>query len=682
MSKRRKEGRKAQAGLAPLSIPFVRRPGVHIAALVLLAIGIYAGSLGNGFVSDDTPQIVKNPVIRDWGRVPEMFTHSVWAFEGPVRDNYYRPIHFLLYAVVYHLFGPEPGAYHLLAVLLHAAATVLVYLLARKCLAGWQAAFLAGALFAVHPIHSEAVVWAASVPDLAMTVFVLVAVHLFLRHNASPGIPAGGAIALLYLGAMLSKETGILLPLLLIGYELLFLRRTVRQLLANAWFFAVLLALSGVYIALRLHALGGFLPAQGAHLRMTPTEFFFTAGWVAGKYLSKLAVPLGPSYWHVIIDPMGGPTLPWLAGFSAWLALIGAIVILRCRQTGADVTARPSDSGSRISLFLFFIFVPILPALNLPGIGNSPFGERYLYLPSAGFVLLAAELWNLLLTWLPRRRQRLAWGAALLVLCTSSAQVIARVPAWRNDRTRLTEAIEQSPRSAHLQEELGQLLLEQGEIDAAEIHYREAIRLKPNARLHSGLGAILVDKQQYREAIRELRTAIVLDPSFALAHANLGTALTRAGESGLASTEYNEALRLEPANVQALSGLGEIEFRQDHPQQAIVLFRRAVQADESYPGGHINLGFALVRQQQYQEAVAELRRALEVAPRSPAVADIHFNLGVAYRGLNMAEPAIREFQIALRIRPDYEPARQHLLDIQRIINRAMSNPAPRPAAAR
>lgn len=244
MPKRRKQARHSQAPTAPLPAPFLERPAVHIAALVLISFGVYAPSLANGFVSDDILQVVANPLIADWRRIPEMFTRSVWAFRGATQDNYYRPMHFLVYSAVYHLFGLTPWAYHLLMLLVHAATTLLVYLLARRLLSGWQGAVMAGALFAVHPIHSEAVLWIASVPDAVMTLLVLAALYAFTILDGCPNMRATAAIAVLYFGALLTKETGAMLVPLLLGCELLLFRRSLRQLLANARFYAILAAVS------------------------------------------------------------------------------------------------------------------------------------------------------------------------------------------------------------------------------------------------------------------------------------------------------------------------------------------------------------------------------------------------------------------------------------------------------
>lgn len=149
-----------------------------------------------------------------------------------------------------------------------------------------------------------------------------------------------------------------------------------------------------------------------------------------------------------------------------------------------------------------------------------------------------------------------------------------------------------------------------------------------------------------------------------------------------AVAEYNEALRLQPTSFIALTGLGIFEYNQNHKEEAIAFYRRAIQANEEYGAAHVALGMALVDRQQYQEGLAELQRVLEFEPRHAMLCEIHYNLGLAYRGLNMADPAIREFQTTLRFCPAHEASRQQLLEIQQILrNAGLLAPAARPPAA-
>src|SRR5580698_540243 len=157
------------------------------ATLVLIAVAVYCNSLLNGFITDDKLQVLANPLVTDIHKLPQLFGSGVWSFMG-YQGNYYRPAPFLLYALLYSVFGANAAAFHCLLVILHAANTALVYALARR-LFGQSiqgAAWIAAALFAVHPIHTEAVDWIAALPDVLLTTLALCGLLAFVRQNGLP----------------------------------------------------------------------------------------------------------------------------------------------------------------------------------------------------------------------------------------------------------------------------------------------------------------------------------------------------------------------------------------------------------------------------------------------------------------------------------------------------------------
>src|ERR1017187_4150098 len=195
--------------------------------LMALACGVYSNALGNGFVSDDHIELLGNPLVTGWQKIPEIFQHGIWAFTGGAASNYYRPAQTVLYLALYSVFGFDAFAFHLVLVLIHGANTLLVYSLGRRLLKSRDAALVAGIVFAVHPIHSEAVVWIAVFPDVLLTAVVLAALLWFVRWDAAPrrGLIAG--LAALFFLALLIKEPGAMLVPLLAGYEHLYLGRPV-----------------------------------------------------------------------------------------------------------------------------------------------------------------------------------------------------------------------------------------------------------------------------------------------------------------------------------------------------------------------------------------------------------------------------------------------------------------------
>jgi hypothetical protein len=225
------------------------------AMLVLATAAVYAGSLANGFVYDDDAQVLENAFVQNprlWSRI---FTGSVWSFWG-LHTNFYRPLQILCYWVMFRLAGPNPAAFHLFQLLLYAATVLLVYLLGRRLLEDRLVAFVGALLWAMHPLHVEAVAWISALPDVAYGFFYLLALLLFLRaEKAESGRWRGQRLAaLVFFVALLFKEMALTLPLLLLAYW--FFLPTRQSRLSRAVHYIPYLLAVGAYVAIRASALG------------------------------------------------------------------------------------------------------------------------------------------------------------------------------------------------------------------------------------------------------------------------------------------------------------------------------------------------------------------------------------------------------------------------------------------
>ncbi len=431
-------------------------------ALAVLSFGVYAGALDNGFVWDDAGQLLKNPVVVDFHKIPAVFSEDVWAYrqaeEGAESTNYYRPLQILTYMAVHAVVGFDPFAFHLVLVLLHTVNALLVYSLLRKVLDEMEAALVGAALFAAHPIHTEAVAWIAVLPDVLMTLAVLIGLVLFLRQNGSPRGWQIAAHAALYSVALLTKETGVVMLPILAGVEWFYYGRAWRELWKNRALYAALAGVFFFYAAMRVHALGGFAPAQGRHIRLGTPELVVNAIALLGRYFLKLVWPAHLSGYHAF-DPVSLGSLQFWLALSAVIAVAAGIV--RARRTSPAV-----------SCGLFLIVLPLLPVMNLTGVGEAPFAERYLYLPSAGFVWVAAFAWREF--W--RRNRPLAWISAATVLAVLAYVAIARIPDWHDDIRLFAVTARQNPNSAHVRTMLAQSYQFQGDIGKAVDEYRIAER--------------------------------------------------------------------------------------------------------------------------------------------------------------------------------------------------------------
>jgi hypothetical protein len=403
--------------------------------LALLAFGIYSGTLRNGFVSDDRSQLVENPGVVDYHNLPAIFQHDVRVFQTDQkeRSNYYRPVQFVVYMAIYYAAGFSAFWFHLFQVAIHTLNTLLLFRLARRLLKE-PAALVAGALFAVHPIHSEAVAWVAALPDILMTLLALVILNLFVNQQASPGRWQIAVHAVFFFLALLVKEPAAAIPGLLAGYEWLYLGRRWTELRKNLPFYGALTAVFGVYLTMRWHALGGLVPTR--HPKLVGMQWVLGPVTLAAQYTGKLLLPISLCYYHSFVAPDSW-SVPVLICFVAILAMLAGIFLLRRRVP-------------LVSYGLLLVLLPILPVLNPGLIIGAGLAERYLYLPSVGFVLIAAWAWNEL--W--QRQPKAAWGIAIMVVLASSLAVMERVPDWHDDISLLQAAVRQYPDSQALRGEL------------------------------------------------------------------------------------------------------------------------------------------------------------------------------------------------------------------------------------
>jgi tetratricopeptide (TPR) repeat protein len=450
--------------------------------------------------------------------IPEIFRQGGWVLEREEekgRTNYYRPAQILAYMAVYYLAGFSAFAFHLAMVLIHVADTLLVFFLSRYFFRNFprprDAALVAAGIFAVHPIHTEAVAW-VTVPDILLTLLCLISLFFFIRQNASPkGWQIAGHAALFF-AALLTKETGAMLLPLLAGFEWLYLGRNVRQLWKNRAFYASLLGVFGIYLVLRVQALGGLAPAQGRNIQLSGWEFVSNAIALMAAYLGALVWPAGLSCYHAFAR-LSSLNLTVLLSFTVVLAVGVAIVLLRRKLPVA-------------AFGLFFIVIPLLPVMNLTGVGESVFGERYLYLPSVGFAWLAGLAW----LWLCTKSRAVAWFAAIAVVAAFGYAVIDRIPDWHDDVSLWTSALRVVPGSALPHNNLGNALFQiPDRLPDAIAEYEAAVRILPAypaARYNLG-NALLRMPGQLPAAISEYQAALRTRPDYAEAHNNLGQALAQ-----------------------------------------------------------------------------------------------------------------------------------------------------------
>lgn len=387
------------------------------------AVVVYLGALGNLFALDDRFIVVLNPLVRSPSGMGGAFLQPYLA--GDLGGKMYRPLTTASFSFDWLVDGP--AWFHAVNLLWHAGASVAVAALARRW-SGAAAALVAGLLFAVHPVHIEAVANVVGRAELMATLFALLAVYAALVRGS-----VGWSIAALTLG-VLSKENAAVAPGLIAWAWLLGISRPSRAKLARFGVGWALLA--GAYFTVRwavLHPFARLLSLAPVFVDAGPIPVRLTAVAALADVTRLLLFPLtlradySPAERTLVTTPVDVRFGLGLLCFGLWVALL-----VRAWRRQRRIEA----------LGLGWIALAYLPVANLLFPAGILIAERTLYLPSAGLAL-AAGAWLSRLALSPRR---LGLVVAALV-AAGGLRTALRVPVWRDDKTITLSILDDSPRS-------------------------------------------------------------------------------------------------------------------------------------------------------------------------------------------------------------------------------------------
>lgn len=582
--------------------PFRHRTLLGAALIALAALAVYGPTVTYEFVFDDHVQIERNP----WLRAPDGFrlflTQPFWGFyqdRGKGPSNYYRPAFGIVYSLVARAFGVAAAAFHGVSVGLHVALSLLTAYAARRLVPKERrdvAGLAAGLLFAVHPAHAEAVAWVGGQADLLAALFALAALLAYLAgKDGGWRRLAAWAGPLAYLLACLSKETGVALILVLGTLEAAEWRRegslatALGRSAARLAPYGLILA---AYVALRVHALGGFAP-RDYHVTASLGGALIYAGALFARYLGFLVVPF-PS--RVLAGvPIPSPSSPVaIAGLLAGLSVVA----------GLGWTAWNGRARREIVLPVAWMVAFLLPVLVADSIGGSNFAERYLYIPSIGFAWLAGAIWSRA----PVRRGLAVAG--LVLIAAAGAAAWARSGIYRSDLTLFRAALRTSPGSEIARNNLGMALYNRGHLEEAEREYREALRLSPKAVPPlANLGILLEKKGDVAGAKAAFEETLRRVPTHAVSAVHLARFQAAEGDRAGAARRLDALFAAGGESYEALVERADLWLREGRPERAIPLLEKAVSRFPDWPRGWNLLAKAYAARGETTKAAEAARRA-------------------------------------------------------------------------
>jgi tetratricopeptide (TPR) repeat protein len=577
--------------------------------LVVAVVAAYQPVWHAGFIWDDDDHVTNNPVLRSPGGL-----ESIWF--KPASTIQYYPLVYSSFWAEYRLWKLQPLGYHLVNVLLHALNAVVLWRVLRKL--EISGAWLAAAIFALHPVMVESVAWITERKNVLSCLFYLLAVLAYLRFRLLTGVRAAGTmdwrfyplVVGLSLCALLSKTVTCSLPavlLLLVWWKTGRVEK--RDVLPLAPLFILGAALASMTMGMEQRA-----GAVGEEWTLSSVQRCLVAGRALWFYAGKLFWPRQLIFIYPRWEIDTRTAWQYLFPVAA-LAVLIALWLLRSRIGRGPLVAALCFAGTLVPALGFFDVYPFR---------FSYVADHFQYMACIGLISLAVGMGTAICNHAGQR------GRALGALIGAIVLLILGVCTWRQ---------------AHDYQNL-------------ETLWRDTLAKNPNAWLaHNNLSIILLQEGRIEDAMGHLEQALRIKPDFPEVHYNLGVALVQLGRVQEAIAHYERAIRIKPDYAEAHNNLGIVLQQTGKIEEAIAHYEQALRSKPDYAEAHNNLGLALARLGRLQEAIGHYEQALRL---KPDYAEAQYNLGVALVRLGRLPEAMGHWEQALRSKPDYAEAENDL----------------------
>ncbi len=566
--------------------------------LLVLSLGVllYGGTLRNEFVElDDTLLITQNPAAQalTWTNVKTVFS----SYDPEL----YIPLTFLSYQIDATLGGLDPFIFHLTNLLLHILNAWLILILAYTLTRKRWPALVASLLFLIHPINTEAVLWASGRKDLLSTTFFLLSAILYLLYLRTHGKSFyAGSLAGFLLG-LLSKVTVISLAPALFVIDWLEGKKITRRSLLEKIPFFILAVIFGI---VALYGKSG-----APHLSL------ITRILVAAKSLTfaigKILVPTGLSPMYGYAGTVTITSSDFLISILIVTMIILAAFVMRHRwKTFAFGTA-----------FIMLTYAPSFSNL----IKNGDYyltSDRYSYIPSIAIFMLAALGLEKIGQLLQKQTSpenagkfiNVFMGILLIIL---AFMTIHQTRIWTDSETLSRYVTQVSPEARLGHMWYGNALRDAGKIDQALAEYETALAAKDDPQVRYNRALALEATDRIQDATDDYQKAIVLDPAYALAHINLGRLYYTSGKKTEARKEFEAAAASAPDLAMPFFNLGVLDGEEKKFESAAEFYRKALERDPNLSDARANLAIALLQLGKMAEAVEELKETLRRDPENP-----------------------------------------------------------------
>lgn len=620
---------------------------VQILLLVLLTVLSYGNILQNSFAWDDSDFFEYWFTIKNGKTVSAIYSLPD-LLAGDLPENHrgvYRPIRSVYYLLSYQLYGNNPVFYHLQAIVVQTLIVILIYLIINLILKSKYAALIGAAIFATHPVHTEAISFTTASMDTIGILFFFAAFYFYIRARKIKDQPKltfflSSVLAVL---SFFTYEMTLVLPLLIVLYEFTlnnFRWKQWKEYLPFIPYFAGIAFYTYIrFVFLKIGNRADYLGHQfivSANIgKITTPEFYL-------EYLKLLILPINLTVTPILptalvnaffnfiftLDPSGNllnQITPLVIVFPILFVLIVLIICF-------FIFRREKVVFFSISWFMISLLTVshILPQ-------GAAFAERFVYIASFGFSLLIAYftlfLSRIKLPNTLTKKIVISFNIIILLLLVFYTTVtIKRNSDWKNGEILMNSALKVNPNSFLALGNLGVQKLSNKEYDQAIQLLKQALAIDPSKiNTQQYLGLAYLEKGEVDKSIQHFQEVIKMEPNLYSSHAFLGSAYLKANELSLAEAAFLKAIELNPRDSKNYFNLGVVYTKLNKYDQALDAYKMALDINPYYKEALINTGYIYLQQNNYKKALEFYNQALDLNSKETrvylALAEIHENLG-------------------------------------------------------
>lgn len=527
---------------------------LSIALIIVLGSIVYSNSVNGKFIWDDQYLVKDNPYIKNWINIVKIFTVNMGSATTDMSISY-RPLQTFTFMIDYSLWELNTKGYHLMNILLHILVALAFWWLTNILFKDKLLSLFAGVLFIVHPIHTEAIAYISGRSDPLATLFILLCLIFYIKYLDLNSKSTYTLMILSCALSLLSKESSLVIPILLLVYHFTFKRRIKFNT------FAPLLCIALLYFVLRFRVLKSmpiFISSFDIAFNNLPGFFVATLNYIRLLFLPfNLHMEYGNEFFQ----------------FSDYRVITGMFITLSLLIYAFKLRNR----NQILTFSVLWFFLALLPVSNIFAPLTFYMSEHYLYLPSMGFFIIIA--YGLSYIYKIRKNRVFAISIVMSLLIVSSYATLKQNNYW------------QDPIS----------------------FYEKTLKYAPNSlRINNNLGFTYNELREYQKAIKPLKKVIEIDPNYIPAYINLGNTYFNIGKIEEAISLYNKAIKINPHSANPHYNLGIVYDHLNNRKEAIKAYKRAIKVVPHYVKAHNKLAKAYYADKQYDLAIKHNNRVLEL----------------------------------------------------------------------